>query len=151
MKSTRLLLLIASLPFPMVSQAALLTTNTLTGASSVDFSQFVGSGLRNVGPQQIGQLAGEDIVASGGPNNTSSLYLDGRWGHGNNGRWDHIDMDGFLGYNRGIGALIITFNDGPVAVRRARLADAPQGLKPAQARPGPPRVWNLSTEAAARR
>lgn len=97
------------------AQSSLITTDNLVNPGLIDFSQFVGSGLNNVGPQQIGQLAGEDVVASGTPNNSSSIYLSGSWGHSSNGNWNSAAMDGFLGYNSGIGALVITFNDGPVS------------------------------------
>jgi hypothetical protein len=92
--------------------AALITTNSISNPTIVDFSTQ--PTLVNVsGPIQIGGLIGEDITVSGDPN-TGLFTNDNLWNLGMNGFWGGGMT--YVGANDAApGSLIFSFNDGPVS------------------------------------
>jgi PEP-CTERM motif len=98
-----------------IAHASPITSNGLTGASVIDFSQFVASPVTNaVGPIQVGALVGEDVTLSGTPNTGLYAYNAG-WGFLSNGNWDTA-MHGFVGGNSARpGSIIFAFNSVPVS------------------------------------
>ncbi|MEM7224072.1 MAG: PEP-CTERM sorting domain-containing protein [Pseudomonadota bacterium] len=100
---------------PGSAQAALITSNTLTNPTTIDFSQFVAAPQSDLaGPVQVGQLVGEDVDVTGSPN-TGLFLMAGGWGFLSNGSWD-VGINGFVGANDARpGSLFFAFNDGPVS------------------------------------
>ena len=112
------------------ANATLLTSDTLSGSTVIDFSQFAGNQMGPVqGPIQVGDLVGADVTVTGNPYNGSNgawLY-NSSWGLLTNGQWDSA-MNGFAGYAWGAdtGTLMFSFNDSPVSAVGAFMNDIPE-------------------------
>ena len=110
-RSTSLALL-AVLMSPLAVNAALITSDTITNSTVVDFSTQ--ATVSNVsGPIQIGGLIGEDITVTGNPDSGLYTNFDG-WGLLGNGTWGD-GMTYISANNARPGDLIFSFNDGPVS------------------------------------
>lgn len=95
-----------------IANATLLTSDTISNSTIVDFStQVTASNI--VGPIQVGGLVGEDIAVTGSPN--TGLYTNyNGWWLLSNGSWGggmtYISAD-----DARPGSLLFLFNDGPVS------------------------------------
>lgn len=94
------------------ASATLITSNTITNPTTIDFStQATVSNIS--GPIQIGGLVGEDVTVSGSPNIGLYTNYDG-WGLVSNGTWGS-GMTYVSANDARPGSLIFSFNDGPVS------------------------------------
>ncbi len=125
---TRLIVLtfvcVATLSQPL--EAGFITTNTIAGPTTIDFSTQA-TLINGSGPIQIGGLIGEDVSVTGNPNSGISMNSDA-WGLGTNGTWgdgrtyvsiEKFDMVPMLT------ELIFAFNDGPVSAVGGFMNHAP--------------------------
>jgi hypothetical protein len=120
-KSTFLALL-AVLLSPMAANADLITSNTITDSTVIDFStQATVSSLS--GPIQIGVAVGEDITVTGSPNTGLYTNFNG-WGLIANGTWGD-GMTYISANDARPGDLIFSFNDGPVSAVGGFMNHAP--------------------------
>lgn len=105
-------LLLGSVSFANPANATLVTSDSFTNSSTVDFSdQPNQSGA--IGPVQIGGLVGEDItVASSSASNGLYFNWNG-WGLCGNGTWGSPQT--YVSLNGSSDAITFAFNDGPVS------------------------------------
>lgn len=97
---------------PFSANAILITSNTISLPTIIDFSTQSPT-FSVSGPIQIGGSAGEDITLTGNPNN--GLYVSNSgWGLGNNGSWGN-GMTFVAANSARPGDLIFSFNDGPIS------------------------------------
>ncbi len=104
------------------SNATLITTDTISNSTIIDFEGFATLGDVS-GPVQVGTFVGEDVTVDGNPN--TGLYLNwSGWGLVSNGRWG--DGMTFIGGNDARpGSFTFSFNDGPVSVVGGFMNHAP--------------------------
>lgn len=94
-----------------VAQAALITSNTMTGALVINFDGTSGSNV--IGNVQIGAGVGENITVSSSSDTNGLFFNFNGWGLPNNGNWG--DGRTFVGLNGSTDDILFAFNSGPVA------------------------------------
>ena len=112
MKTKVIVTAVLTLGLVASAQATFLTSNTLTGATVIDFSSQ--PTVSNIsGPIQVGTSVGLNIQATGNPN--TGLYTNyNSWGLINNGTWGQ-GMTYISANDARPGALIFNFLSGPVS------------------------------------
>lgn len=109
-------LLLGSVCFASPANATLVTSDSFTNSSTVDFSDQPDQ-INILGPVQIGNLVGEDItVASSSATNDlfSGLYFNySSWGLCDNGTWGSPQT--YVSLNGSNDVITFAFNDGPVS------------------------------------
>jgi hypothetical protein len=129
MKKTLTIVFVLTFLVPLTLNAALITTNSITNPTIIDFSQFTSYSSNPFnGPVQVGGLVGRDVTISGNPyDGTKGAWLyNSSWGLGSNGYWDS-GRNGYAGYAWGPGYIEFSFNDSSISAVGAFMNDYPGG------------------------
>jgi PEP-CTERM motif len=111
------------------AHATLLTSNTLSGTTVIDFSdQPNQSGT--FGAVQIGTLVGQNVTVASSSNSNGLYFNYNGWVLGDNGYWGNGKT--YVSLNDSNDSMLFAFNDGPVSAVGGFLNYAVSSLLPTQ-------------------